>query len=59
MGALLQALGDGDHHGVLVNIRSHAPADGAQGEGGAGHDHQLCPNGAGVLISWDIVMARP
>ena len=41
MGALLQALGDGDHHGIFVNVGSHTPADGAQGEGGRCHDHQL------------------
>ena len=41
VGVLLQALGDGDHHGVAVDVRRHAPADGAQGEGGRCHDHQL------------------
>ena len=51
MGVLLQAFGDGDHHGVLVNIRSHTPADGAQGEGGRCHDHQLAAPDAIVIAA--------
>ena len=51
MGALLQALGDGDHHGIFVNVGSHAPADGAQGEGGRCHDHQLAALDAIVIAA--------
>ena len=51
MGALLQALGDGDHHGIFVNVGSHTPADGAQGEGGRCHDHQLAAPDAIVIAA--------
>ena len=51
MGAGFQTLGDGHHDGVLVDVRGHAAAYTAQGEGGAGHDHQLCPRSAGVVAA--------
>ena len=51
VGVLLQALGNGDHHGVTVDVRRHAPADGAQREGGACHDHQLAAPDAIVIAA--------
>ena len=49
MGALLQALGDGDHHGIVIDVGRHALTDTAQGEGGACHHHQPCAHGAGIV----------
>ena len=51
VGVLLQTLGDGDHHGIFVNVGSHTPADGAQGEGGCCHDHQLAAPDAIVIAA--------
>ena len=51
VGFLFQTLGHGDNHRVLIDVRSHAPADTAKGNGGAGNDHQLRAFGAGVVAA--------
>ena len=49
LGTQLDALGDGYHNGILINIGGHASADAAHGGGGAGDDHHLTAAGAGVI----------